>query len=108
MLITFYGASDDLVEVDGCEGADEFNHYSGAPWRGTLVAPDGAAMVVHLFYDDCWHVGVGQVDEDQPLPSWPLVFASGPGGGSQIPKYSTALTVDAPDGTRLENTHTPG
>ena len=26
-MIRVYGASDDLVEVQGCEGADEFGHY---------------------------------------------------------------------------------
>lgn len=106
MLITFYGASDDLVEVGGCGGAGEFNHYSNAPWTCDLVAPDGTSMQVHLFYDGTWHVGVGQVDEDEPLPPWPLAFASGPDDRPWVPKYSTALTVDAPEGTRLKNART--
>jgi hypothetical protein len=35
-MITIYGASDDLVEVEGCEGADEFNVYGDGKlmWRG--------------------------------------------------------------------------
>ncbi|OHV42221.1 hypothetical protein BBK14_11410 [Parafrankia soli] len=107
MLITFYGASDDLVEVSGCPGADEFNHYGNQPWRGDLIAPDGVAMRVHLAFDGCWHVGVGQTDEGLPLPQWPLSFTSGPDESRQYaPSYSAVLVVDAPDGTRMENVGT--
>ena len=61
MTVTIYGASDDLVEVAGCEGADEFNVRGR--WQGDLVAPGGTEqMRVHCWYDDdgCWQVGVGQ------------------------------------------------
>ena len=96
-VIQIYGASDDLVEVSGCEGADEFNVRG--QWRSDLVAPGGEAMRVHAFYDDdCWQVAVGQADESIPFPSWPVSFVQHP----QI-AYSVLVTISAPAGTRLDN-----
>lgn len=100
-MITIYGASDDLIEVEGCLGADEFNSYEHGPvmWRGDLIAPGGVeAMRVHAVFDGCWSVAVGQVDEDVPLPSWPVTVRQ----HRSIP-YSTVVEVAAPDGTRLDN-----
>jgi hypothetical protein len=94
--ITIHGASDDLVEVDGCKGADEFG---ADDWSAELVAPDGGQMRVYCRFEDngCWSVGVSQVDEDVPLPSWPLTITQQERGGSAL------LTIDAPEGTRLTN-----
>ena len=47
-MITIYGASDDLVEVEGCKGAGEF---CTDDWQGELVAPDGSQMRVYARYD---------------------------------------------------------
>jgi hypothetical protein len=104
MTITIYGASDDLVEVDGCEGADEFNVRDR--WQGDLVAPGGTEqMRVHCWYDDdgCWQVGVGQVLEDVQMPAWPISITQAPAMNPDNPGYSALLTIDAPEGTRLEN-----
>ena len=97
--ILIYGASDDLIEVAGCDGADEFNHYEREPWVGDLVAPDGSAMRVHVLFDGCWHVAVGQVAEDRPFPGWHTLTVMP--GAEQIPAYSTGLLVHAPEGTKL-------
>jgi hypothetical protein len=102
--ITIYGGSDDLVEVEGCEGADEFNSDR---WQGDLIGPDGTdqQMRVHCWYDDdgCWQVGVGQVIEDVQLPAWPITITQAPAMNPDNPGYSALLTIDAPDGTRLTN-----
>ncbi|MBO2461713.1 hypothetical protein [Actinomadura violacea] len=108
MKVTFYGSSDDLVEVDGCPGVDEFGSY-GEVWHGDLIAPGGplapgGAMRVHVFFDGCWHVSVGQVDETIPLPDWPIRFEQQKGYDG-TPSPSVLLTVDAPDGVRLDNVH---
>lgn len=95
--IRIYGASDDLVEVEGCEGADEFNVY-GEPWRADLVAPGGEVMRVHVHYDGCWHVALGQADESIPFPDWPVEFKQ----HRSLP-YTVVATISAPDGTRLDN-----
>lgn len=99
MKITIYGASDDLVEVAGCEGADEFNSDD---WTGDLIAPDGSQMRVYVRYEiGHWSVGVSQVDEEFQLPGWPVTITQAPAMNPDNPGYSALLTIDAPDGTRL-------
>jgi hypothetical protein len=107
MDITFYGASDDLVEVAGCAGADEFyvaSTPSGAVcWHGDLVAPLATEqMRVSAFIgeDGCWHLALGQPLESVPFPAWPASFRQ---GTQHEAEYSVVLTVSAPEGTRLVN-----
>jgi len=105
-MITIYGASDDLVEVAGCEGADEFNPGGNDRWQGDLVGPDASEqMRVHCWYDDdgCWQVGVGQTIEDVQLPPWPVTITQAPAMNPANPGYSALLSIDAPEGTRLTN-----
>lgn len=101
-MITIYGAGDDLVEVDGCEGADEFTATGASEWRGDLVAPGGSDQLrIYAEYDaahnGCWLIAVTQTDEDVPLPDWPITI------GTHDRGYSTLLSIDAPPGTRLTN-----
>lgn len=115
-MITIYGASDDLVEVDGAVGAspEEYNVYDSGKlmWRADFIAPDPAdespaeRLRVHAIYDGCWHFSVGQVDEVYPLPAWPLRIQQGEqdyGEGKLGPRYSVVLLIDAPEGTRIRN-----
>ena len=105
-MITIYGASDDLVEVDGCEGADEFDVGAPGRWQGDLIAPGGTEqMRVHCWYDDdgCWQVGVGQVLEETRLPAWPVSITQAPGPRPAVTGHSAMLSIDAPPGTRLDN-----
>jgi hypothetical protein len=102
-MITIYGASDDLVEVDGCEGADEF---STDRWQADLVAPGAKEqMRVHCWYDEdgCWQVGVGQTVEECQLPPWPVTISQAAPMNPDNPGYSALLSIDAPEGTRLAN-----
>lgn len=106
MKITIYGASDDLVEVEGCEGADEFYVYGDGRWQGDLAPPgEVEQMRVHCWYSDdgCWQVGVGQVIEDHQLPAWPVTITQAPAMNPANPGYSALLSIDAPEGTRLVN-----
>ena len=101
-MITIYCYSDDLVEVEGCEGADEF---SADRWTADLVAPGGTEqMRVHCWYDDdgCWQVGVGQTIEDVQMPPWPITVTQQTRRDGE-PGYSALLSIDAPEGTRLTN-----
>jgi hypothetical protein len=113
-MIIIYGVSDHLVEVEGCKGADQFSVHKGQvsqiAWRGDLVGPTGEQMRVHLFYDGCWHPGVGQVNGDVPLPAWPLTLTQGAGASAYpgrpalarlYPAHSVVLLIDAPAATRL-------
>jgi hypothetical protein len=46
-------------------------------------------------YAACWVVGIGQSDEDEPLPDWPIEFTTGaPSRG-----YSVVLNIEVPDDT---------
>ena len=106
-MITIYGYSDDLVEVEGLGTDLEFNVYD-EHWQGDLVAPGGSvaeSMRVHCWYGDsgCWQVGVGQTDESAQLPPWPVTIAQKPHDDPGSPGYSALLSIDAPEGTTLTN-----
>jgi hypothetical protein len=102
-MITIYGASDDLVEVEGCEGADQFYVLGSAKegevcWRANLVGPGATEqMAVGAIYNGCWHLVVGQPLEDVLFPEWPLTITQHESG------YSVLLSIDAPAGTRLDD-----
>lgn len=110
-MITIYGHSDDLVEVDGAVGAspEEFDVYSATKlkWRADFIAPsdDLAAdrLRVYALYDGCWHFSVGQVDEDHQLPPWPVAIQQKVAMSPDNPGYSVLLAIDAPEGTRIRN-----
>lgn len=98
-MIKIYGASNDLINVEGCKGADQFSSYADGRlmWRGDLVAPNNGQMRIYGIYDGCWHFSIGQVDEDVPLPSWPVLISQHERG------RSTLVEINAPEGTRLTN-----
>lgn len=100
--LKFYGASDDLFEIDGTSGnePDEIgcydrpcvvkvsNDHAGLHVVGIYAPGDGPA---------CWSLGIMQLDEDVPLPDWPMTWSvSGRG-------YSVALEIDAPDSAVVED-----
>lgn len=96
--VTIYGASDDLIEVEGIDGADEFNDTSGH-WRGLLEAPNGEAAIVYVDYrpDGTWTVALGVFEEGILLPAWPQSFEVNPANC----EYSVTATIEVPDGTRI-------
>jgi hypothetical protein len=89
----FYGASDDLIEVEGVKGADEFSAWlknDEGVVAGSFVL--GGKIRVRAIYDGCWTFAVGQVNEDVPLPAWPVRMDQSP----EVP-YSARLTIEVPD-----------
>jgi len=96
--LTVFGSSDDLIEVDGVEGADEFNDTSGH-WRGIIEAPDGATAIVYvdLRRNGTWTVALGQYEEDYPLPNWPVSITV----DEDLCAYSTKATIEVPEGTTI-------
>jgi hypothetical protein len=94
--ITFYGASDDLVEVTGYI-YDEFGVGRSGVWEGALVAPGGEGLRVSVVYTSVgtWSAGVAPLDEDVPFPLWPIGLESAETG------YSTAISITVPEGTTL-------
>lgn len=111
MQFTLYGASDDLVEVTLGGKADEFSPDSADRWSADLIGPGAdEQMRVHCWLDDtggCWQAGVGQTIEDRQLPAWPITITQAPAMNPSNPGYSALLTVEVPDGTRLDNIQPP-
>ena len=92
----FYGASDDLIEIEGIKGADEF----GMPFSDTRIDVSfpfvlGGVMKVYALYDGCWHFSIGPVGEGIPLPNWPVRYKLHERG------YSVQLEIDVPDNIKL-------
>ena len=92
--LKFYGASDDLFEIEGYVNGepDEIS-----PECCVLVANDHAGLIVSAHYspggNGCWAIGISQRDEDEPLPDWPMTWTTGrPSRG-----YSVVLTIETPD-----------
>lgn len=63
----------------GDEGLFVFGQYGGRDWPSKSPG--------------CWMIGVQQLDEDIPLPNWPMQFRTADSG------YSPELLINAPDGT---------
>lgn len=92
--LTFYGASDDLLE---CEGAirEEIGCYN-SPGIYHLKSAEGEMQVVGYYLDSgVWSLGISQIAEDIPLPAWPVTYAMHERG------YSVQLTITVPDDTIL-------
>lgn len=114
----FYGASDDLVEVEGIKGGDEFGAYGqedvfnavfslvvdakelNTPEYGKVIRPEQPRLHVYASYspkitsNGCWVFGVGKVDEDQPFPDWPIRIVDRKEHGTA---HSVQLEIDCPD-----------
>lgn len=98
MRIEITGNNDDLIEVSGCEGEDEYNNSADTLVKlsGNLVAPDGSGVRVHALYENgCWSFSVGLLDEDTPWPGWDMTITEGDRA------YNTLLSIDAPEGTKF-------
>lgn len=95
--LTVYGASDDLIEADGIDGADEYNAVDGG--RLEVTGPNGQRFYIYAVNTPgaVWLVGVTQVDEDIPIPNWPMTLRQ-----SKACRYSSELVVDCPEGTKVQ------
>ncbi|MFW5408683.1 hypothetical protein B7L51_008700 [Pectobacterium brasiliense] len=92
--LKFYGMSDDLFECDGAI-REEICMYRN-PGIYHLKSSDGEMLVVACYtVASCWAIGIGQVNEDTPLPAWPASFGQWDSG------YSTVLTIQAPEDTYI-------
>lgn len=95
----FWGASDDLIEVEGVKGGDEFGavYKEGSAAVGSFIL--GGKMRITAHYAGCWGFAIWPVDEDVLLPDWPVrVCLAGNG-------YSTRLEIDVPDDVAVFREH---
>lgn len=92
-MIVIYGASDDLIEVEGST-RDEF--YANSDDEGLLrITRDNGqgtieGLMVAVRYEDngCWSVAPFPLEEGWPLP-WPVSL--------DLDGYTARLTVESPD-----------
>lgn len=100
MRVLVYGASDDLVEIDG-DLQEEFYLPGGDETEVVLTAPDGTSMAVEVGFctanPDGWHLRVTSTAGS--APSWPMRWVPRPGGDPD--EDDPALEVVAPDGTTV-------
>ena len=94
--VTFYGASDDLIEIDGINGADEFYSDGDEKTYQGVFNVGGQLRVFALYLPHgVWSFAVAQVDDGVPLPDWPIRIIQHPN------EYSIALEIDVPDGVAV-------
>lgn len=96
--LKIYGASDDLIEVDGFDG-DEIGCFGDEVRKGHIrisSVSENAAMDIHCFYGlsgATWAFAPSMIEEDCPLP-FPVRIEQGTKDNCD---YSTVCTVDCPD-----------
>jgi hypothetical protein len=92
--LKLYGASDDLIELEGVKGADEFNVYPSGSYAGkiTVKASDGA-INIHVIYDGSWAFSICPQDGDSDqMPPWSITRDFG-----QDSRYSETIYIELPD-----------
>lgn len=95
--VVIEGSSDDLVNISGVKGGDEFGCYtSDGRYHGSFNL--GGQMRIHAIYDGTWSFAIGQVDEEIPLPDWPIRI-KWPGSCG----YSTRVEIDVPDDVKVSH-----
>ncbi len=100
--VTVYGASDDLIEVEGdVPGCDEYN---GELSQFLLTGGD-RALRVRVRYDDdesgCWGIEVAPRDEDTAM--LPVVISQQPRMDGEGVGYSARAVVSGVDAVVLES-----
>jgi hypothetical protein len=94
-MLRIYGASDDLVELDGIV-YDELGAYNSH--RVITVGDDKGGLRVIAEYAPkhiktgagVWRLSVEPIEEDVPCP-WPVRV--------EVKGYSTHIVIDCPEGT---------
>lgn len=91
--VTFYGVSDDLLEIEGdIKGCDEYGAYNaddGEVNTCVRITHEHGRINVYAIYDGCWSFAPALVDEDEELPGWPIRF--------RAEGYSIRMEIDLPD-----------
>ena len=97
-MIRIYGASDDLVEIEG-DVSDEVSQL-----RWILIGDETRGVRVRMKYaatktsDGVWEGRVEQVKEGVPM--FPITIDEAEPGGHPDPRsYSVRINIDCPPGT---------
>lgn len=92
MIITIWGASDDLVEIEGdCPGCDEYNTTSDHGHK--IILQSGKdRMTIYVHYQGTWGFAVCQPNDIE----WPITRSWG-----DKKEYSDTLYITVPDDTEV-------
>jgi hypothetical protein len=101
--LTFRGHSDDNVCIHTTQklhdkvvgNSNEYGCFKAGVGIVMAAFVIGKAMQVTCLYDGCWSFAVGQVDEEIPLPEWPVVLKGSEG-------YTSILEITVPSMAELE------
>ena len=99
-LVKVYGASDDLVQIEGdIKGADEFGCFDVQP--RFILSTGGGALWIDAVYNGSWAfaVGVESARDDEGMPPWPIRRE----WGTDCP-YSETLIIECPDDATVRRT----
>jgi len=88
--ITFYGHSDDIIIWEDSLGQYDETYKNNLK----LLDIDGNGLKIFAKYDGCWGFGINLLDEDIPLPSWPISFS--------FEGYTTKMSIEVPVATHIE------
>lgn len=95
--ITIYGASDDLIEVEGAVRGEAY--LIGRESWVILTAPDGATLDIMVGFcsrnPEGWSIAFES--HGRHTPPWPIRFVPRP--GADVFYDDPAVIIDAPDGT---------
>jgi hypothetical protein len=99
--LRFEGHSDDTFGEYGVYDEDHDNCADGEPITFRVSAGIEGLYVIGQYAGKAWPggvwmIGVAQLDEDVPLPTWSMRFET---SGSQ---YSPVLVIEAPDSVVVE------
>jgi len=89
-----YGASDDLIEIEGIEGGGEFDTCSdNDPPKTFRIESKEGRIRLHCIYDGCWCFALGMVDEDDDIPRWHIVI--------NYEGYTQEMTITVPNDAKI-------
>lgn len=93
--LKFYGASDDLIEVEGdIPGCDEYN----AEHAYFQIA--GLQLALEFGGDGTWEIAVGMVDEDVPVTASNMRLS--------VDRYTMVLDMEVPTGAYVVRIYPDG
>jgi len=100
VIVTFQGASDDLVEIDGAPGADEFNVYDQHGYAGTWQIKSAGDLdpkinlYVDAYYRGTWSFAARMVEEGAAFPEDLMILTT---TNDTIDDYTTMMWIDTKD-----------
>jgi hypothetical protein len=92
--IKIYGLSDDLIEVVDKIGEREYYADIGQFEKVLNIGGQMRVLAMYGRHSATWCFAVSQVDDEVPLPDWPVRIVQCPDVA-----YSTQIEIDAPDNT---------